>query len=57
MLAEQQKSGRIFGRIILPRLEIGNELRCRESTEDAVVVIKVVDNYRVNKYVSRRSGS
>lgn len=40
----------------MPRLEIGNELRCREATEDTVVVIKVVDNCGVDKCVSRRSG-
>lgn len=56
MQSERQKSRRVFGRRILPRLGIGNELRCREATEDAVVVVEAVDNYGVDKYVSRRGG-
>lgn len=48
MQSERQKSRRVFGRRILPRLGIGNELRCREATEDAVVVVvEAVDNYGV----------
>lgn len=56
MQSEQQKSMWIFGRRILPRLEMGNEVKCREATEDVVVVIKAVDNYGVEKCICRRGG-
>lgn len=56
MQEELQKSRWIFGRRLLARLEIGNELRCREATEAAVVVIKVVDKYEMGKDISKRGG-
>lgn len=40
----------------MARLEIGNELRCREAMEAAVVVIKVVDKYEMDKDISKRGG-
>lgn len=50
---ERQESRRIFGRRILPRSEIGDELRCRE---DAVVVMEAVDNCGVGKCVIGTGG-
>lgn len=38
-------------------MEIGNELRCREATEGAEIVIKVEDNRGVGKYLGRIVGS
>lgn len=45
-----------FWQEALARLEIGNELRCREAMEAAVVVIKVVDKYEMDKDISKRGG-
>lgn len=57
MQLECHQSRWIFGRRILPRLEIGNELRCREATEDdAEIVIQVEDNCGVGKYLGRIVG-
>lgn len=53
---ERQESRRIFGRRILPRSEIGDELRCREAAEDAVVVMEAVDNCGVGKCVIGAGG-
>lgn len=57
MQLECHQSRWIFGRTVLPSLEIGNELRCREATEDAEIVTKVEDNYGVGKYLGRMVGS
>lgn len=57
MQLEWHQSRWIFGRRFLPRLEVGNEQRCRETTEDAGIVIKVGDNYGGGKYLGRMVGS
>lgn len=57
MQLECHQSRRIFDRRILPRLEMGNDLRCREAMEDAEIVIKVEDNSGVGKYLGRIVGS
>lgn len=57
MQLECHQSRWILGRRILPRLEIGNELRCREATEDAEILTEVEDNCGVGKYLGRIVGS
>lgn len=57
MQLECHQSRWIFGRRFLPRLEIGNEQRCRETLEDAEIVIKWEDNYGGGKYLGRILGS